>query len=428
MESNVSTSTSISSIETGGNVSEGQTTQRETERGSIGTLQVVYNVVVLMLSSVTYGYGLTSIETFSNQIKLSSKDGNYGVDAYNILVIFAVSNIYLGGLISNFLVRYIPRISKKHMLIIGSVINASSYTIQYFFPEIIIVSITRICIGLASGIVCAIVPGFLFDCSSKKSEGFVSNFHTLGINLGVVLGYLFGRFNSTAEYHIPMFSIIGYSIINSILLLFVTEKEYESTSVKHLGVSSLFKTRQARKSILTSCIFHLSQHLCGVDFVALFAMKFIGNDKDFYLIILSSLSVAIPFCLISSFLIDKYGTKPLMLASCTLLCIVTLLFGLTDWHKILIYFFVLSYNLGIGPIPWCITNKIFPPEYFRSGNMIGVTMNWLSAYILAISGASIFDYFGEVVWYIFSGAMLLTSAYTASFFKETKEMTVSAFQ
>lgn len=395
---------------------------------SMSRCKRIYNISVLALSSISFGYGLTSMETFSSVVNSSNKEMDYEESTLEILKIFATSNIFLGGLISNILIRLFPSISRKHLLILAAMINSAAYSVQYFFPVIVAVSICRICIGLSSGIVCAIVPNFLHDYSTKTLEGFIPGIHSVGICIGIVLGYGFGIYDSSDLYHIPMFIIIAYSLVNAFLLKFITKIKNEGSRVKEVGVFPLLRMKEARKSLLTSCIFHLSQHLSGVDFVSLFSKKFIGHEVHFYAIILSSLSLAIPCTFISCLLLEKLGRKPIMIISCSLLCIVTLLFGLTNYHKILIYSFVLSYNIGVATIPWIITNEIFSKECFKSGNMIGVTVNWLSAYILAISSASIFEVFGEIVWYCFSASMFLVNLYTVFYLKETKEATVPQFQ
>ncbi|KAF9762002.1 Solute carrier family 2, facilitated glucose transporter member 2 [Nosema granulosis] len=387
----------------------------------------VFNIAVLSLSSISFGYGLTSMETFSKLVDSSSVISNYDQATHDILIIFATSNVFLGGFFSNILIRYLPFVERKRLLIGAALMNSVAYFAQYLFPQIIVVSISRIAIGLSSGIVCSIVPNFLLDFSPKSLKGFIPSIHSVGICIGIVLGYGLGKFNCAEDYHIPMFLIIVYSLLNAFLLLFTKEVKEKESIVNQVGVFPLLRLKTARKSLLTACIFHLSQHLSGVDFVSLFSKKFIGLEENYYLIILSSLSLAIPCSFLSSILLDKVGRKPMMLLSCGLLSFVTLLFGLTNYHKILIYSFVLSYNLGVATVPWIITNDIFPKEYFKSGNMIGVTVNWLSAYILAVSAASIFDFFGEIVWYCFSGSMILVSIFTALVMKETSHMATPEF-
>ncbi|EOB14933.1 Solute carrier family 2, facilitated glucose transporter member 2, partial [Nosema bombycis CQ1] len=241
--------------------------------------QKVYNIFVLALSSISFGFGLSSYDIMRNV--MSPENDGLQQSVFNFLSTFAISNIFLGGLIANFLVRAFPRIKRKHLLMISSAANCFAYAFQFMIPRIITVAITRIFIGIASGIVCAVVPGFLKDNAPKKLSGFIPSIHAIGS---------------------------------------------------------------------------------------------------------------------------------------------------VDWYTVLVYFFVISYNIGVANVPWTLPTEIFPKNCFKTGNMIGITVNWFSGYLLAICAGVIYEAFGDYLWYFFSASMLIVSLYTGFMLKETKGITVPQFQ
>jgi MFS family permease len=389
--------------------------------------QKVYNIFVLALSSISFGFGLSSYDIMRNV--MSPENDGLQQSVFNFLSTFAISNIFLGGLIANFLVRAFPRIKRKHLLMISSAANCFAYAFQFMIPRIITVAITRIFIGIASGIVCAVVPGFLKDNAPKKLSGFIPSIHAIGISLGIMIGGLFGMMNDSARWHIPMWIAVFYFLVNAVLIFFMKDQEKEQEElIEHIGLFPMLRMKDARKSLLTCTLFHLTQHLSGTDFVAMFSARVMGHLPNYSIIYISSMACAIPVGLASSFLLDKVGRKPMMLISCSLLVIVTLLMGSVDWYTVLVYFFVISYNIGVANVPWTLPTEIFPKNCFKTGNMIGITVNWFSGYLLAICAGVIYEAFGDYLWYFFSASMLIVSLYTGFMLKETKGITVPQFQ
>ena len=66
-----------------------------------------------------------------------------------------------------------------------------------------------------------------------------------------------------------------------------------------------------------------------------------------------------------------------------------LIFGLNAHHKtisgIAIISFVLSFSIGLAPMPWVVMSEVLRPQARTAGGSIGVCVNWLTNFIAGSS-------------------------------------------
>lgn len=44
--------------------------------------------------------------------------------------------------------------------------------------------------------------------------------------------------------------------------------------------------------------------------------------------------------------------------------------------------FVLSFSIGLAPLPWAVLSEVLPPEARTAGGSIGVGVNWATNFLM----------------------------------------------
>ena len=101
--------------------------------------------------------------------------------------------------------------------------------------------------------------------------------------------------------------------------------------------------------------------------------------------------------LISSFMVDWFGRRTLFLVSEGLTC--TSLFAMSaclymkdhypdtaqmlDWLPLTtLILFIASYSIGVGPLPWLLTNEIIPANFRGPGSSLAASANWTMSFVV----------------------------------------------
>lgn len=150
--------------------------------------------------------------------------------------------------------------------------------------------------------------------------------------------------------------------------------------------------------------------------------------------------------LISSFMVDCFGRRTLFLVSEGMTCISLFAMStclyikehnaefaqtrLPDWLPLTtLILFIASYSIGVGPLPWLLTNEIIPAKFRGPGSSIAASANWGMSFVvtkvfvdmrLSLSCAGTFSVFG--------GFCLLGFVFALFFLPETKGKTPEMIQ
>lgn len=382
-----------------------------------------YYLFVLGLLSITFGFALTSTGLYTNQLDTSSQKEEYQ-GWYTMLFNMSQNNIFLGGFISTLILNFINCLSRKTLLICASLLNVVSYILLYFFQDLLLIFFCKIFTGLSSGIVCTIVPNFLYTYSVEGHSGIISGIHSVCICIGLVIGHGLEGLAGHVGFNYVGIPVCIFFVINFFLLCFLKDVKSDDINNEDKGILKLIKDKRCRLPVLTAMIYHMGQHLSGVDFLIMSTKKFLDPSENYYIIVLTSLLIAIPLSILGSYLTDKVGRKPMMITSCFLLSLVTCLFGFKIFPLALMYCFVVSYNLGVAIVPWLIVSELLPQEYFKSGNTLAVLVNWLSGYLFNVMLSTLFEILGSHVWFIFTGLMIAVGLFSSFCTSETKGVLV----
>lgn len=215
-----------------------------------------------------------------------------------------------------------------------------------------------------------------------------------------------------------------------------------STKVNNGGFLELIKSRDARRALLISLIICLTQQISGIRIIFTYGAP-IFNQAGSYLsgnqvgVLIGS--VQLLFFLIAVYCVDKLGRRQLLLFS-TLLCSISLFalacfFYLKDtnvaipneirWLPVIcVIILVMSYSLGLGPLPITVVSELFSIKLRVFGKSTVMVVDCFVVFIILF----VFPVFNESIgmWYsflIYSLAGLVGFILMYIFLPETKNKT-----
>ncbi|CAG8594736.1 6613_t:CDS:2, partial [Funneliformis mosseae] len=134
--------------------------------------------------------------------------------------------------------------------------------------------------------------------------------------------------------------------------------------------------------------------------------------------------------IISAYLMDRAGRRTLLLYSISLmsLCSILLAFGITHELALLssisIIGFVATFAIGLGPIPFLIIPEIVDTRAVATASSLGLSVNWISNFLVASLFLEGRVMLGGNVFYIFAAYLIIAYIIAIRILPETKAKTV----
>ncbi|XP_063388167.1 facilitated trehalose transporter Tret1-like [Cydia fagiglandana] len=147
--------------------------------------------------------------------------------------------------------------------------------------------------------------------------------------------------------------------------------------------------------------------------------------------------ISIAANLLSAYLIDVLGRRPLMLYSSLgsgLCCVllgsqIQLHWGPHVMTAVVILLFCFIYTVGAGAVPFVIAAEVFLPEVSSILSMAAYELTWICTFIILFAFSPLIALLGlGGLFYLFAIVCFATVGYAAFFLPETKGLTVDAMQ
>jgi len=385
------------------------------------TPSLLYSTVLSSLSSLTFGLSLTGMEMINESRQAcnitESKIFKSCIKMTDPEWSSVISVICIGALISNLLINYID-CSVKRKIILNNALYFIGTFLIFMMTNYFIVLLGRILIGLGVGITCSVVPYYLSTISPVKIRGILCSFHQFMIVFGVLLGQVLTYyFYNNWRFGISI--ILIYIILHTFLLLGIRDIQ-RNENTEDASFNDLISNSAARKSISMVVILHLVQQVSCINGVIYYSneiMKGADNPRlySIYVGIVSLVS-----SLLSLGIIDKFGRKIMLIISMAL--VTASLFSLAlDFEKVFsLFVFIFGFNLGLGPVVWLISGEIFPRDFKRAGATLGVSVNWISNFIIALVFPLILKSLGCKSFAIYGIGTGFVMMYIFAVFRETR--------
>ncbi|XP_027097527.2 putative polyol transporter 1 [Coffea arabica] len=381
-------------------------------------------------------------------------------------VLGGIINVYslLGSAIAG---RTCDWVGRRYTIAMAGVIFFAGAFLMAFATNYAFLMVGLFVAGIGAGYGLMIAPVYSAEISPRSIRGFITSFTEVFSNLGVLLGYVSNYFFAKLATNLGWRFMMGVGAIPSVMLFVgglvmpesprwlvlqgkvgmarrILEKTSESlqeaqerlADIKeatgipkdnHDEVVEVPKDRTGGKGAWremfihpTRAVLHITiagiglcffQQASGIDSVVMYSPTIFGKAgiKSDSGKLLATISVGVTktiFILVSTFYLDKFGRRILLLTSTAgLVCsLVGLGIGLTviDQHPnekltgaIAFSFFcmlasVATFSMGLGPVAWVYSSEIFPMRLRALGSGLAVAMNRLISGVILMTFISLY--------------------------------------
>ncbi|KAH8277048.1 hypothetical protein KR026_004346 [Drosophila bipectinata] len=336
----------------------------------------------------------------------------------------------------------------------------------------------RFLIGVATGSFCVVAPMYISEIAETSIRGTLGTLFQLLLTIGILFIYLIGSLISWHNLSLlclifPVLLLAGLFILpeTPVYLLKKGRRSEAALSLKWLwgrycdsrsaiqiiqndldqagadaSILDLFSSRGSRNGLIISVLLMVFQQFSGINAVIFFTesiFKSSGStlDSSVCSIIVGVVQVIMTLC--SSLLIERAGRKMLLLFSSTVMCICLAILGAyynmleskkdvssIGWLPLFcVAFFIISFSVGYGPIPWLMMGELFLPDAKGKAVSLTVMFNWVCVFAVTKCFASMNASFGsDVTFWFFATCMAVATLYVALAVRETKGKTAGQIQ
>jgi sugar porter (SP) family MFS transporter len=337
-------------------------------------------------------------------------------------------------------------IGRKKIIIITSVIFICGALLSGSAPDARFLIISRLFLGIGIGIASYSVPLYIAEISPARNRGALVTINQLMITVGILVSYITDYwiandadpFSWRLMFHIGV--IPGLTLFTGMFFLpetprwLISKGRYEEgevvlkrveetalveSSLKKLKdeISSDEKNPGSLKEVFTPWLKYpliigigimILTEFTGIDTIVYYTPKifkiagYISNEQSILpAIIVGSSNVF--FTVISIFLVDRIGRRPLYFIGLSGLVITLSALGicfhfqeeLGDIFSFLtistMFLFIGSFAISFGPLSWLIISEIFPLKFRGLGMSIGAFTLWSATTIVNYSFLKIVD-------------------------------------
>ncbi|XP_056625561.1 solute carrier family 2, facilitated glucose transporter member 9 isoform X2 [Triplophysa dalaica] len=440
-------------------------------------------------SSFLYGYNLSVvnapaayIKTFYNKTWMNRYQEPIGYETVTLLWSVTVSIFAIGGLVGalmvSFLIKVLGRkgtlLANNVLALIAALLLGLGETAGSF--EMLIIG--RFIIGMDSGVSLSVLPMYLGEISPRQIRGFIGQFHSIFICLGVFIGQVLGLpeiFGQESRWNFLFGFLAVPAILQLCVLPFLPEsprfllmerrdearaerafqvflgrtdvsRELEEVHAESRAQSTqrsvvamdLLRKRAVRWQLITVVVVMSCYQLCGLNAIWYYTNG-IFEDAGFTkslipYITLSTGGIETLAAIISGLVIERVGRRPLLIfgfssmAVCFSLLTVFLNFqDRFSWMPYLSFVSILaliaSFCSGPGGIPFVLTGELFEQANRPAAFMIAGTVNWLANFAVGLLFPFIQEALQTFAFLLFVVVCVAGAVYLLLVLPETKNKT-----
>ena len=394
---------------------------------------------------------------------------------------FVVSAVLIGALIGAFMGGSLAdRYGRRKMIIVAAIVFGVGAIGTSLTPDVVILIIGRIIVGIAIGMASFIAPLYISEISPPKIRGRLVTFNQLFITIGIVVSYLvdFGL----SLVLLPVINwrfMLGLAFIPAVILLVamiympnsprwlishgkmdlarsilieLRKKDDVSDEVNEI-TTSLNKQKRGiielsspliKPAMIVGAGLAIFQQVTGINTIIYYAptiFQFAGFPSSaaiFVTVLVGLMNVG--FTVVALLLLDRLGRRKLLLiglvgmsGSLILLGIVfflpTLLSQVGTLAVVSLMAYVAFFAIGLGPVFWLLISEIYPLKARGLAMSIVTDVNWGFNLIVAFTFLTLVQSLGfSGTFWIYAvvgiGALIFTYLYVP----ETKDRTLEEIE
>jgi len=340
----------------------------------------------------------------------------------------------------------------------------------------LMVKLGRFSQGIQGGMSCSLIPVYLSEIAPTTLKGQTGVIHNLFLTMGLLCAQFFGfeEIIGTSSHWNYLLSIPFIpAVIGGILLLFVEEtpkfllfeKSDENSAInalqklrntenvsteltkmyvegsemsdqKNISIIELLRSKELRWPLISGVILQFAQQFCGINAIFFYLRTIIekteiSSDTTYIQIAVLLTGLTNVFCTFICFsLVDKIGRKPLLVTSMGVmivdLCLLIVFIQLSEYQMcanialFCIIIFIISYAVGLGPIPFIFVAEAFKQNARSSAMSLCVFTNWYSNLFLVLFFPLLIELMKGYVFGIFVLVVMAALLYIIKIVPETK--------
>ncbi|WP_279157416.1 sugar porter family MFS transporter, partial [Obesumbacterium proteus] len=320
------------------------------------------------------------------------------------------------------------RIGRKYSLMIGAILFVVGSLFSAFAPDVEILILSRVLLGLAVGIASYTAPIYLSEIAPEKIRGSMISMYQLMITIGILAAYLSDTaFSYTGAWR----WMLGVITIPAILLLIgvfflpdsprwlaargsdekarrVLEKLRdtseqakneldeirESLKVKQSGWALFINNKNFRRAVYLGVLLQVMQQFTGMNVIMYYAPKifdlagFASTSQQMWgTVIVGLVNVLATFIAIG--LVDRWGRKPTLILGFIVMALgmgtlgTMMNIGISSvfaqyFAVIMLLIFIVGFAMSAGPLIWVLCSEIQPLKGRDFGITCSTATNWIA--------------------------------------------------
>ncbi|XP_024015083.1 sugar transporter ERD6-like 9 isoform X1 [Eutrema salsugineum] len=428
---------------------------------------LVFTTFIIVAASFTFGVALGYTAGTMSSIM---EDLDLSIAQFSVFG----SLLTFGGMIGAiFSAKSADAFGRKMTLWLAEVFCISGWLVISLAENIIWLDFGRFFVGIGVGLISYVIPVYIAEITPKNVRGTFTFSNQLLQNCGLATAYYLG--NSMSWRTIALIGIIP-CMIQFFGLFFIPEsprwlakegrdKECEAVLQKlrgkeadviresreimisvdataNISMRSLFKKKYSRQLTIGIGLMLLQQlsGSAGISYYAGSIFELAGFPSRIGMTVLSM--VVVPKAILGLILVDRWGRRPLLMASAfgiSLSCItLALSFGLkgvpgiVKFTPTMAFIGILTFNMmfaaGLGALPWVIMSEIFPMDMkVVAGSLVTIT-NWFTGWIVSYCFNFMIIWSQTGTFSIFAMISGLTIVFSWCLVPETRGLTLEEIQ
>ncbi|HME00067.1 MAG TPA: sugar porter family MFS transporter [Terriglobia bacterium] len=424
---------------------------RPTANGSSAYALLI--AVTAAVGGLLFGYDTSVISgaiLFVRQLFQLSSTGT------ELAVSIVLGGAALGAAVAGY---FADRFGRKPVLIVDAIIFGVFAVVTGLANGLAVFLVARFLVGVAVGVASMITPLYIAEVAPARIRGAFVTLNQLAIVTGIVVAYYVDYvFSGTGNWRAMFGSAVVPSLILLVALAFLPESPRwlaahgrldealgilsrvetpeeaqhdlqelrEVTQTDNLRFRDLFAPR-FRRPLLVGVLLAIFQQITGVNTIIYYTptiLQMAGFHSASSAILATVLvgGVNLAFTILSLFLLDRVGRRPLLLLGIAGMGLSLIhlgyLFGASHVPRNAILIDVIAYlasfAIGLGPIFWLLISEIYPTTVRGQAMSLASVVIWISDLVVTMTFLTLVEVLGARgsfwLYAVACGAALLFSA------------------
>lgn len=367
------------------------------------------------------------------------------------------------------------RLGRKYSLMIGAVLFVIGSLCSAFAPNVEVLVVSRVLLGLAVGIASFTAPLYLSEIAPERIRGSMISMYQLMITIGILAAYL----SDTAfSYSGAWRWMLGIITIPALLLLIgviflprsprwlASRGRYEearqvlemlrdtttqakaeldeireSLKIKQSGWALFKDNKNFRRAVYLGILLQVMQQFTGMNVIMYYAPKifdlagFASTSQQMWgTVIVGLVNVLATFIAIG--LVDRWGRKPTLKLGFLVMAIgmgvlgTMMNIGIAStaaqyFAVLMLLMFIVGFAMSAGPLIWVLCSEIQPLKGRDFGITCSTAVNWIANMIVGATFLTMLNSLGSAhTFWVYAALNLLFIVLTIVLIPETKNISL----